>query len=233
MTPHFSSSALVIVSWGSEISFYNSEAKPHGLASLWEFWWSWIIASKWWGLTKKIPIVECAKLWNLLRPYLFCSFFFLLYFWALHFPALHHGLLWLMAVIAGVKVSRPMGWMTYMWRCELGWTPYCLSVLFLKRLRYCFASAAHSSVVSPEKLILVVASAADSQVCQAYVHHIDHMYCIMPFLHLTDLKLSHMNQQQRTIILVLLKLMLFFFVCMHNKPKQTGLKTELKQKTKK
>lgn len=149
MTLHFSSTALVIISWGSEISFYNSEAKPHGLTSLWEFWWSWIIASKWLGLTEKIPIVECVKLWNLLRPNFFCSFFFSFLFELYIFPPLQHGLLWLIVIITGVKVSRPMGWMTYMWCCERGWTPYCLSVLFLKWLRYYFASAAHSIVVLP------------------------------------------------------------------------------------
>lgn len=75
VTLHFSITALVIISRGiRDFSFYNSEAKPHAVTSLWEFWRSWIIASKWSGLTKKFQSQSVSNFGKRLRPNLFCSF---------------------------------------------------------------------------------------------------------------------------------------------------------------
>lgn len=104
----------------------------------------------------------------------FFSFPFKLYI----FPLLHHGLLWLIVIITGVKVSTAMGWMTYMWWCELAWTSYCFLSLFPQMAALLLCKCGTLNCGFTCKLILVLASTADSVAFQAYTHH---MYCVWSF----------------------------------------------------
>lgn len=143
----------------------------------------------------------------------FCSFFFLLRsFWALHFsPSAPRP------AVVNSRNSRSKSQSTgglndlhvVLWSGLdplLPFSPVPQMVVLL--LHKCGTLSCGFTC----KLILVVASTADSQACQAYT------YTTRSFLHPTHLKLSNMNQQQRpaTLILVLLKLGDFF--CFHSNP---------------
>lgn len=108
----------------------------------------------------------------------FFSFPFKLYI----FPLLLPGLLRLIVIIAGVKVSRATGWMTYMWCCALARTSCCpgpfpwMAALLLHK-----CGSLNCGFTC--KFILLLVSTAQELAFQANTHH---MYRIRP----TDFKLA-------------------------------------------